>query len=143
MKNTPEGPYYTAKEAQEKLGLSKAKFHKWVRQGLIPRVILPGMKQGVYPRRDIEALALSMSAQQSKLVFSPSSPADLVEELDIANKYRRYGFLFSLSERITLQQKSRFCYYSLKLRGTVIGYGSIFSLPQQVLDDLLTGKKIE
>jgi helix-turn-helix protein len=137
------GSYYTAKEAQARLSLSKSTFHKWVRQGLIPKVILPGMKQGVYPKRDVEALVLSMSVQQSTLVFSPSSPADLVEELNIAKKYQQNGSPFSLVERIALQQKCRFCYYSLKLRGVVLGYGSIFSLSEQVLDDLLTGQKIE
>ncbi|HEU5382938.1 MAG TPA: helix-turn-helix domain-containing protein [Ktedonobacteraceae bacterium] len=142
MKGTP-GSYYTAKEAQARLGLSKSTFHKWVRQGLIPKVILPGMKQGVYPRRDIEALVLSMSAQQSTLIFSPSSPADMVEELKIASKYQPYGSTFSLAERIALQQKCRFCYYSLKLRGSVIGYSSIFSLSARTVDDLLTGRKIE
>ncbi|MGH2510150.1 MAG: hypothetical protein ACRDHZ_22455 [Ktedonobacteraceae bacterium] len=101
------------------------------------------MRQGVYPKRDVEALVLSMSTQQNTLLFSPSSPADLVEELKIAKKYQWYGFPFSLAERIALQQKCRFCYYSLKLRGAVIGYGSIFSLSEQVLDDLLTGQKIE
>lgn len=142
MKGTP-GSYYTAKEAQARLGLSKSTFHKWVRQGFIPKAILPGMRQGVYPKRDIEALVLSMSVQQSQLVFSPSSPADLVEELNIAKKYQQYGSSFSLAERIALQQKCRFCYYSLKLRGVVMGYGSMFSLSGQVLEDLLTGRKIE
>ncbi len=142
MQDTP-GPYYTAKEAQTRLGLSKSAFHKWIRQGFIPRVILPGMRQGVYPKRDVEALVLSMNAQQNTLLFSPSSPADLMEGLKIAGKYQQFGSPFSLAERIALQQKCRFCYYSLKLHGVVIGYGSIFSLSGQVLNDLLTGQKIE
>lgn len=142
MKGTP-GSYYTAKEAQARLGLSKSTFHKWVKRGVIPKVILPGMKQGVYPTRDVEALILSMSVQQRALEFSPSSPADLMEELNIANKYQQNGSPFSLAERIALQQKCRFCYYSLKSHGAVMGYGSFFSLPEQVLKDLLTGQKIE
>lgn len=142
MKGIP-GSYYTAQEAQVRLSLSKSTFHKWVRQGLIPKVVLPGMRQGVYPKRDVEALVLSMSVQQSTLVFSPSSPADLMEELNIAKKYQQSGSPFSLAERIALQQKCRFCYYSLKLRGVVLGYGSIFSLPRPILEDLLTGLKIE
>jgi excisionase family DNA binding protein len=142
MKGTPE-PFYTAKEAQARLGLSKSTFYKWVRRGFIPKVILPGMKQGLYPKRDIEALALSISTQQSILIFSHSSPADLVEELKIARKYQRSGFRFSLVERIALQQKCRFCFYSLKLRGKVIAYGSMLSLSDEILDDLLTGKRKE
>jgi predicted DNA-binding transcriptional regulator AlpA len=90
VQSTPE-LYYTAREAQTRLGLSKAKFYKWVREGIVPRVVLPGMKQGVYPRRDVEALVSLMSAQQSYVAFSSSSPADMVEELDIAHKGLRHG----------------------------------------------------
>ena len=142
MKDTPEF-YYTAKEAQARLGFSKSMFYKRVRQGLIPKVILPGMKQGVYPRRDIEALVVSMSVQQNTLTFSPSSPADLLEAQKIARKYQHHGSTFSLTEQIALQQKCRFCYYSLKVGGVVLGYSSIFSLSREVVDDLLTGRKIE
>ena len=132
-------PYYSAKEAREKLGLSKAQFHKWVRQGLIPRVVLPGMKQGVYPRRDIDALVLSMSSRD-EAVFSSSSLADLMEELNIVHK----SFLpaFSLAERIALQQKNRLTFYSLKVHGAVVGCIAMFRLPEDLLDDLLMGRKI-
>ncbi len=142
MQNTPK-LYYTASEAQIRLGVSKSKFYKWVREGIVRRVVLPGMKQGVYPRRDVEAIMSLMSAQQSRVLFSPSSPADLVEEMEIAHRGLQHGTKFSLAERIALQQKSHFCFYSLKLHGVVIGSGSFFSLSARVLDDLLTGQKIE
>ncbi|HEU5374896.1 MAG TPA: hypothetical protein VFV38_05625, partial [Ktedonobacteraceae bacterium] len=48
--------YDTAQEDQTRPGLRWAKFHKMVGQGLIPRVLLPGMKQGVHPRRDVDTL---------------------------------------------------------------------------------------
>lgn len=132
-------PYYSAKEAQEKLGLSKAQFHKWVRQGLIPRVVLPGMKQGMYPRRDIDALVFSMSSRD-EVVFSSSSLADLMEELNIVHK--SFPPAFSLAERIALQQKNRFTFHSLKVHGAVIGFISMFRLPEELLDDLLAERRI-
>ena len=135
--------FYSAKEAQDKLGLTKARFHKWVRQGLIPRVILPGMKQGMYPRRDVDALVLSMSMKQEDFVFSASSPADQIEEMNIAYKYFERGSVFPLGERITFQQKCRFTFHSLKVRGVVVGYISLFRLTDRFLDDLLTGRKLE
>jgi MerR HTH family regulatory protein len=141
--NSLNRQFYTAKEAQDKLGLTKARFHKWVRQGLIPRVILPGMKQGMYPRRDIDALVLSMSTQQEDFVFSASSPADQVEEMNLAYEYFERGAVFSLAERIAFQQKCRFTFHSLKVRSVVVGYISMFRLPERFLDDLLTGRKIE
>lgn len=133
--------YYTAREAQEKLGLSKAKFHKMVRQGLIPKVVLPGMKQGIYPKRDIDALSLSMAAHMDEIEFSRSSPADLVEEMRIGVKYFGRSFLTPLPEQIALQQKSEFSFHSLKVYGRVVGSLSMFRLPAPLLDELLTSRR--
>ncbi len=135
--------YYTASQAQAKLGLSKAQFHQKVRQGLIPKVIMPGRKQGVYPRRDIDALALSMTSHTEENVFSRSTPADQVEEMAIDIRYLERDFVTSLAERIAFQQRCSFTFHSLKVRGKVVGYISMFRLPDSFLDALLTGQKIE
>ena len=103
------GEYYTASEAQAKLGLSKAMFFRKVNQGLIPKVIPPGMKQGAYPKRDIDALALSMNAvfeTYNKIVFSRSTPADQLEEMNIGILCFGSDFITPLAERIAFQQKS-------------------------------------
>lgn len=134
--------YYTAKEAQTILGLSKAKFHKLVRQGLIPKVLLPGMKQGRYPKRDIDALALSLNETPKLFDFSPSSPADQVEEIAIAQKYFEQNMIFPLPVRLVLQQQTHFAFYSLKVRGQPVGYIALFRLPDELLDTLLTGENI-
>lgn len=138
--------YYTASEAQAKLGLSKAMFFRKVSQGVIPKVVPPGMKQGVYPRRDIDALALSMNMlfeQFDKIIFSRSTPADQVEEMNIGIRCFGSDFITPLAERIAFQQKSEFTFHSLKVNGEVAGYISMFRLPENFLDDLLTGRKIE
>lgn len=136
------GQYYTAKEAQGKLGLNKARFYKLVRQGLIPRLVLPGMKQHRYPKRDVDALALSMNMQPPAFEFSSSSLADQVEEMKIATKSFDHNFVFPLNERINFQQKCKFTYHSLKVRGVVVGYIAMFRLKESVLDDLLAGRKV-
>lgn len=135
--------YYTAQEAQAKLGLSKSLFHKQVKQGLIPKVSLSGMKRGLYPRRDIDALALSMSAATGEYLFSASTPADQVEERQIGIKCFGSDFITPLAKRISFQQKNRFTFHSFKVHRKVVGYISMFHLPDRYLDDLLTGKKIE
>lgn len=126
-----------------KLGLSKSQFHQKVRQGLIPKVILPGRKQGVYPRRDVDALALSMTSALEEYIFSRSTPADLVEEMNIDSRYSGRNFVTPLAERIAFQQKSPFTFHSLNVGGSVVGYVSMFHLPDHFLEDLLTGRKIE
>jgi hypothetical protein len=138
--------YYSASEAQEKLGLSKGMFFRKVLEGLIPKLVLPGMKQGVYPKRDIDAIALSMDTvfeRYNKIVFSRSTPADQVEEMNIGIRCFGFDFITPLAERIAFQQKSEFAFHSLKVDGQVVGYSSMFHFPKDFLDDLLTGRKIE
>jgi hypothetical protein len=138
--------YYTASEAQSKLGLSKAMFFRKVRQGFIRKIVLPGMKQGVYPKRDIDGLALSMQMifdQQQGIIFSPSSIADQVEELEIGIRSFGHSLITPLPERIAFQQRNELTFQSLKVGGKVVGYLSMFNLSPSWLDDLLTGKKIE
>lgn len=138
--------YYTASEAQTKLGLSKAMFFRKVNQGLIPKVVLPGMKQGVYPKRDIDALAISMNLvlnQADKILFSRSTPADQLEEMNIGIRCFGREFITPLPERISFQQKSDFTFHSLKVDGRVVSYISMFRLPESLLDGLLTGRSVE
>jgi hypothetical protein len=138
--------YYTASEAQVILGLSKAMFFRKVQEGFIPKVILPGMKQGVYPKRDIDALAKSLNMlfePNDKVIFSKSSPADQLEEMNIGIRCFGSDFITPLAERIAFQQKSDHTFHSLKVDGHVVGYISMFRFPDCFLDDLLTGRKVE
>jgi predicted DNA-binding transcriptional regulator AlpA len=138
--------YYTASEAMKKLGLSKTVFHRKVNAGQIPKITPPGGKQGVYPKRDIDALALAMNMvfeMQEKIVFSRSTPGDQMEEMDIGIRCFGSEYITPLPERIGFQQKSEFTFWSLKVEGRVVGYISMFRFPPAFLDDILTGRHIE
>lgn len=140
------GEYYTAGQAMQKLGLSKSMFHRKVNAGQIPKVIPPGYKQGVYPKRDVDALALAMNMVfelQEKIVFSRSTPGDQVEEMDIGIRCFGSEFITPLPERIAFQQKSEFTFWSLKVSGYVVGYITMFRFPPEFLDDILVGRHIE
>lgn len=141
-----DGQFYTASQAQDKLGLSKAMFHRKVNQGLIPKVTPPGRKQSVYPKRDIDALARVMNLvfeQHEKIVFSKSTPADQEEEMQIGIRCFGQEFITPLPERIAFQQKSEYTFWSLKVEGHVVGYISMFRFHPDFLDGLLTGRRIE
>src|SRR5437764_11980148 len=110
--------FYTASEAQDILGISKGMFFRKVQEGLIPKIILPGMKQGVYPKRDIDAIAKSMNMlfeQYDKIVFSKSTPADQPEEMNIGIRSFGSKTITPLQARIASQQKSDFTFHSLQL----------------------------
>ena len=138
--------FYTASEAMKKLGLSKTEFHKRVGEGRIPKITPPGKKQGVYPKRDIDALARVINEvfeQHDKIVFSKSTIADQEQEMQIGIRNFGAEFITPLPERVAFQQKSEFTFWSLKVEGDVVGYVSMFHFPPAFLDDLLTGRKIE
>ncbi len=103
--------YYTASEARAKLGLSKSMFFRKVKEGFIPKVVLPGMTHGIYPKRDINALALSITSKIEDYVFSRSTPADQVEEMNIGIGCFGREFIIPLAETsfqvIGLRQKYR------------------------------------
>ena len=136
------GTYYTASEAQAKLNLSKAMFHRKVSKGLIPKVLLPGMKRGVYAKPDIDALSITTPSPMGT-VFSRSTLADQAEEMAIGIRCFGQDFITSLPERIAFQQKSEHTFYSLKVDGDVVGYLSLFCLTDYILANLLTGSKSE
>lgn len=144
---TRDSKFYTASEAQEVLDMSKAEFHRRVKQGRIPKHTPPGMKHGVYPKAEIDALARSMSVvyeQHDKFLFSKSTISEQEQEMQIGIRCFGKDFITPLQERIEFQQKSEFTFWSLKVQGRgVVGYISTFRFPEDFLDDLLTGRKIE
>lgn len=140
-----EQQYYTASEAMSALGLSKAMFHRKVKQGLIPKTTPVGYKQGVYPKRDIDALARAMNLvfEHERYEFSKSTIADQEEEMSIGIRCFGREFITPLGERIGFQRKSEFTFWSLKVDGRVVGYISMFRFPDKFLEGLLTGLRIE
>lgn len=81
--------YYTHEEARNKLGMTKARFQYWVRTGRIKKIIPPNTKQGVYLKREINALAREMlafmTAEETKgLEFMKANTEDIEEEYDLA-----------------------------------------------------------
>jgi hypothetical protein len=81
--------YYTHEEARNKLGMTKARFQYWVRTGRIKKIIPPNSKQGVYLKREINALAREMHAfmiaEETKgLEFMKATTEDIEEEYDLA-----------------------------------------------------------
>lgn len=81
--------YYTAAEARAVLGMSKDSFNYWVRIGKIQKRTLMGGKQGVYARKDIDALAARIEAMMladtpEPLTFRRATIDDLDTETYLA-----------------------------------------------------------
>lgn len=138
--------FYTASEARAVLGLSEATFFNRVKAGQIPKVIPPGKRQGVYPKRSIDALAQAMRLlfeSGEHIVFSRSNITEQEQEMNIGIRCFGSEYITPLPERIAFQLKSEYTFWSLKVDGRVVGYVSLFRFPPEFLDDLLTGRRIE
>ncbi len=83
--------YYTAKEAQEKLGIDKNRFNYLVRTERIRKFIPPGKAQGQYLRTEIDKLARELTAfmaydEKAGLQFMRAmSEEDFKDEHDLAS----------------------------------------------------------
>src|SRR5579862_3714389 len=85
----PDQDFYTASEARKVLGLTEATFFYRVNQGQIPKVVPPGKRQGLYPKRIIDALAQAQNLlfeQHEHMVFSRSILAEQEQEMQIGIK---------------------------------------------------------
>src|SRR5947207_3545160 len=143
---TDEQEFYTASEARRVLGLTEPTFFLRVKQGQIPKVIPPGKRQGLYPKKIIDALAQAMQLlfeQHEHIVFSRSVLAEQEQEMQIGIKCFGPEYITPLPERIAFQLKSPYTFWSLKVDNRVVGYISMFRFPPDFLDDILTGRHIE
>lgn len=80
--------FYTAKEAQNKLGMTKNAFNHYVKTGLIKRTVLFG-DHGYYERKMIDAVAVSimatmLAAQSSTLRFERATLETQEDEFKLA-----------------------------------------------------------
>src|SRR5258708_34425753 len=83
--------YYTAREAQQRLGVDENNFYYMVRTKKIKKVVPPGKKQGVYPKSQIDRLAREMLAfmthdeDQGIQFVKVSTQEDVQEEYELAS----------------------------------------------------------
>jgi len=82
----PYKDYYTASEVKGKLGITDGMLYNYVRYGHLERVIPPGRKQGVYPKKGVDNLANKLNAflaidseEGEEIVFSTATKDDMLE----------------------------------------------------------------
>jgi len=136
--------FYTAKEAQERLGMNNNNFHYLVRKGTIKKVTLPGKKQSVYPRTEVDKLASTLKTliqqyDREKSIFRLATLADMQEEfeMDISLYGKKTA---SLEDRIEKLQKNPESDYVLINEEQLVGHVSFFPVEQEMLHRFLVGE---
>ncbi len=81
--------YYTAAEARKALGIDQDTFQYWGKTERIKRIYLPGRKQAVYSKREINEMvsrieATAIAEKSSGLEYRKATLADLEEEYKLA-----------------------------------------------------------
>ncbi len=137
--------FYTAKEAQERLGMNNNSFHYLVRKGTIKGVVLPGRKHKVYPRTEIDKLAATLVAiieqyEHESSVFEPATLEDLPTEYQIdMSVFGRRGTT-ALEARIERLKTIAEGNFVLKNAGDVVGYACYYPIERSYLLDVLAGR---
>lgn len=83
--------YYTAGQARSVLGINEHTFQNWVKAGRVKRTVLPGRRQGLYLKRDIDRIAYRLLEATSfletprNLELRAGSLADVDAEIHLAH----------------------------------------------------------
>lgn len=136
--------FYTAKEAQAKLGISQDRFQYLVRIGVIERVILPGRKYGVYPESEVNRLSGAINAtieQYTKdtSIFEQASEEDLPEIYVLL--HRPIRMIPSIKELEGWMQHNPEIFYTLRNKGVLVGYACILPISKTWLNKTVLNRK--
>ena len=134
--------FYTASQAQQRLGMSKSSFFDLVRKGTITKVTLPGKTQGMYPKTLIDNLAATIKTtlaqyERDTSVFELATLDDLPIEVGIdLSLYGRKGTT-PLERRIERMQKNTAGNYVLRNEGEIVGHVAFYPVEKDYLLDLV------
>ena len=81
--------------------------------------------------------------QHNSFILSRSTTANQVEEMEIAAKFFGRDSIMPLTERVAIQHKNEFTYYSLKVNDHVVGYTAIHRLPPKLLKETNLYKNLD
>jgi hypothetical protein len=133
--------FYTASEAQKRLGLPRSTFFYLVKQGKIKKMVLPGMKQGVYPRSQIDQLALTIKALIDQFspssVFEPAKTEDLTIEVEIDTTLYGKAGTTPLDRRIERLNRNPESNFVLRRDGEIVGHTAFYPVEANYLAKLL------
>ncbi len=144
MTKTAKAPknFYTATEAIKKLGMPRATFFHLAKLGKIKKVVPEGYKEGYYPKREIDKMALAREMFTLQYT-SDSSIFRRAEEKDIQGITDLGVSLFGTSttptyeNRLACWQKNPDAYYVLEQDELIVGWIALVPLKKEAIDSLM------
>jgi hypothetical protein len=135
--------HYTLEEAMQVLGKPRSTFLRDVKIGLIPFELEKGKSRGrVYPKKAIDTLAEIQQQKQRKKeitnrVFSPSTPADIWQEVVIGTKLYGEDDIVSYKTLIEWREINDEMYMSVKEGHEVVAYSCLMPIEEKVITSLV------
>ncbi len=142
--------YYTAREAQEILGMTYSALRNQVNAGTIRTTIPPGRRQAVYHKRDVDQLKKEMHAWVSRRQPEQAAPArfvkatidDVPELVALADAAFGGGNTVSFEKRIEWLKTNPYIYYLLKQDQQAVGYFALIPLRPEAIGDLFSQRRL-
>ncbi len=140
--------YYTAAEAREALGLDEEAFQYWGRTERIKRIILPGRKQAVYSKKEVNGIASKMEAAMlaeklTGLEYRKATLNDLDHEVELAHLV--FGARASNPEMINLRrsflEKNPDITYHLYDGDHLVAYTNLIPFDQEAIAKFKEGER--
>jgi hypothetical protein len=140
--------YYTAAEAREVLGLDEEAFQYWGRTERIKRIKLPGRKQAVYSKKEVNSIASKMEAAMlaeklTGLEYRKATLNDLDHEVELAHLV--FGARASNPEMINLRrsflEKNPDITYHLYDGDHLVAYINLIPLDQEAIARFKEGER--
>ena len=136
--------YYTAKEAQERLGVDDNRFYYLVRTGKIKKFVPPGKKQGVYLKAEIDKLNRDIIAfvvydEEQGLHFSKATVEDIQEEYDLATLL--FGSAtHDIETRQAWLEKNPDIYFIVRDHGRLVAFIDILPVKHETIMRFMDGE---
>ena len=144
-----EKKYYSAKEAQEILGMTYSALRNQVITGNVRKVFPPGKRQAQYVREDVDKLKNELDAFFISKAHVESGPAkfvkatieDMPEAVALADAVFGGHNTIPIEKRVEWLKKNPDIDFLVKQEGQLIGYASLVPWAPATIDDLLTQKR--
>ncbi len=150
MKLNPELAkfYYTAAEARDVLGIDEEAFQYWGRTERIKRIHLPGRKQAVYSKKEINSIASKMETallveKMGGLEYKKATINDLDQEIGLANLVfgARAGNPEMIELRRSFIEKNPDTTYHLYDGDYLAAYINLFPFDQEAIAKFKEGQR--
>jgi len=136
--------YYTASEARKVLGVDESTFQYWGRDKRITRQYLPGRKQPLYLKTEINSIvsrieATIISQKAEGLFYRKATFDDLEAEHDLGSLVFGRTALPIEVRRAFLEANPE-CDYHLYDQDALVAYVNVLPLERKTIDDFMSGK---